>query len=612
MQPSTHRRNSRSERFPTRMSFELGEGADRESFEGDVLDFTRGGASMRSPYLPEIGARLSCRFRCGVQPTEVCVRAEVVWAQLDGGRSGEFGLAFVELDPEVEWLIEESLAAPIGRRELEPELESDPVTQLELEGSAEPISARLARLASGSAVFEQHLDLLSLGRGVRAHAPGARDRSGSIAGVELRMVGNVPMLAVTVNFEEEEAATAEPDLNVPHDTIADVLAPEWIASGTALDPEQAPSITLTEFRLNERAAARRGSPQRRGVAEPGEATQPVALREAPTEFAIESTEVHGESTVQVGTEGQAELPARMHALAQPLRAWFEALQSRCSERLAELRQRYEGLEQSLLADARELYHKQFGTRFGAVRRLVMRRRRATAGPGASNKRAPSGLTHSQLALCGAVGVAGLVLVVALLRGTGGREPAPVAEVETAAPAAIQAEPAVPEQAPAPALSLGSAELPLPGNALIRAHVARRSAAATADDTANAAEEGVPTSAPGVPAPTARPQATTRAAKPRFGAAQLPRAQRFQIRMSAPIAGLQGSARRDGFSVNIAGAQSLDPAAPLAKRFPQLIAKAKILNQSNGAVLDVSFAAGKQPQYQVSADESTLYIALQGK
>jgi hypothetical protein len=51
-------------------------------------------------------------------------------------------------------------------------------------------------------VFEQQLDLLALGRGVRAPELGADH--GSIAGVELRMMGNVPTLAVTVAFDGAE------------------------------------------------------------------------------------------------------------------------------------------------------------------------------------------------------------------------------------------------------------------------------------------------------------------------------------------------------------------------------------------------------------------------
>ena len=93
------RRNDRSERIAVRLAVELGHGDFRDPFAADALNVSKGGISMRAPCLPDLGSLLLCRFRCMPSGTEVTAKGEVVWAHLDGTHSGEFGLAFVDLDP---------------------------------------------------------------------------------------------------------------------------------------------------------------------------------------------------------------------------------------------------------------------------------------------------------------------------------------------------------------------------------------------------------------------------------------------------------------------------------------------------------------------------------
>jgi hypothetical protein len=253
MEPIRERRNDRSERIAVRLAVELGHGDFRDPFAADVLNVSSGGISMRAACLPDVGSTLMCRFRCMPSNTEVTAKGEVVWAHLDGTHSGEFGLAFVDLDPKTEWLIEEMIAE-------EAAWSGDPakdggarVATLELEGSPEPIEARLMHSEGSQAVFEQELDLLSLGRGVRAHAPGSDTLPGSIAAVELRMVGAVPMLAVTVAFDRAPAhQPSEPLRDEParvptapgHDTEPDLIAPGALAPRKAVKATQ---LTLAEF-----------------------------------------------------------------------------------------------------------------------------------------------------------------------------------------------------------------------------------------------------------------------------------------------------------------------------------------------------------------------------
>jgi hypothetical protein len=242
-----NRFEDRNQRVALRIPVELGQGGFEDPFEASSVNLSKGGLSMRSACLPDPGTRLACRFRALPSGTLLTAQGEVVWAHLDGAESGEFGLSFVDLDPKTEWLIEEMLAeqARLDGPRADGEVTAA-VAQLELEGSGGAITARVAKKDGQTVVFEQPLDVLSVGRGVHAHAAGVTGKQGSITGVELRMVGSVPMLAVTVAFDErgssvgfvpaETAAEAGPE----HDTAPDLTAPE---ARSDVDPR----MTLLEF-----------------------------------------------------------------------------------------------------------------------------------------------------------------------------------------------------------------------------------------------------------------------------------------------------------------------------------------------------------------------------
>jgi len=142
--------------------------------------------------------------------------------------------------------------------------------------------------------------------------------------------------------------------------------------------------------------------------------------------------------------------------------------------------------------------------------------------------------------------------------------------------------------------------------------AAASVAATATAKAVTATKAAgPTAVPAAAAAAA----TSTEAKPaagrklRFGAAQVPGGRQFALRMSGKIAGLSGSAEKGGFSVVIAGALSLDRAGPISSALKG-VSRAMIINRGDHAELSISFVDGKQPQYQVTADGSTLYVTIQ--
>jgi len=332
MSDTADRPNERSERVPLSIPIELGHGDFEDSFEADGVNLSKGGLSMRAACLPDPGSRLSLRFRCEPSGRLVSAQGEVVWAHLDGEHRGEFGLAFVDLDAQTEWLIEEMIAEHgAGRAQGEgpdSDEEGPRVAQLELEGSSEPIAARVVRAEGDHVVFEQRLDLLKLGRGVRAYGEGEQAHAGAIAAVELRMVGNVPMLAVTVAFDAADGST--PRGTLEHDTEPDLAAPAAAAAAAADAAGAHPSPTLVEFqRARPPSIHRTAVPASEPCSEPDPVSESVSMSVADCDvdsdpdsaFAAADYDVHERPTFDPTAQAaQAVLAARSVSAPRVARA----------------------------------------------------------------------------------------------------------------------------------------------------------------------------------------------------------------------------------------------------------------------------------------------------
>lgn len=243
-----------------------------DAFEADAVDLSPGGLSLRSACLPEVGAQLLCSFETVPGGTRVSSRGEVVWTQLTGERSGEFGLRFLDIEPDARALIDEMVAerSSTGKPRTAGQTPDAPAAKLDLDGVGAPLDTRLMYAGGGAAVFEQRLDLLELGRGVVAHAGAALGR-GNISDVALYMRGDVPVLSVTVSFEggqslfgefdwdakaaQDNGSDTARDLDAPalarRSTPADTAAPSDLTTldaAASSEPRRASSVTMTEFR----------------------------------------------------------------------------------------------------------------------------------------------------------------------------------------------------------------------------------------------------------------------------------------------------------------------------------------------------------------------------
>ncbi len=627
MDETLDRRNVQRERVPLRLSAELGHGDFEDPFAADVVNLSKGGLSMRAACLPDIGSRLSCRFRCVPSGALVCAEGEVVWAHLDGENSGEFGLAFVDLDPKTEWLIEEMIAEQVacggGALARSPVDVAAPVTTLVLEGSREAIDARLALDGDDVAVFEQELQLLRVGRGVRAETDGFGGRSGSIAAVQLRMVGSVPMLAVTVEFAPHTAlpatramASAEqlalPMPELPHDTEPDLHAPE-ATSDADLDAVlgAAPQLSASEaFPDPEPEVGSALEPHAPSIAARSTA-QAAHARDVSVSFQLQKRDA--QPAAPAADAGDYDPDLDFEAMVRP--AWkpavdrllagvarvVGALSAVLSSRVArDAMPQVRGGAFRTAAFVRAVYGKTLAPQFGALRRLLagaiaVRRRRTTTAGRAQGRDASGSLGRTfAVGLLGA-GAAGFA-VYALMPSDGDR-----IELHRS----VQTEQAKPAAAPSadPRPSSGAPAAKTPGT------LAR---SAAPDPRAVPSAASVPPGSPfAVDVRGARPaEAKPAAGKPlRFGAASVPKARKYTLRMSTKVQNLSGVADNGGFTITALGSLSLDRAGPIASTH-KAVARAMIINRGDRAELSIRFADGKRPAYQVSAEGATLYVLIE--
>jgi hypothetical protein len=249
---------------------------------------------------------------------------------------------------------------------------------------------------------------------------------------------------------------------------------------------------------------------------------------------------------------------------------------------------------------RGAYASQLAPRLGALRRFAsLRRRRTTAGPGSAR---PSSSLGRTLVL-GVLGAGVTALAVYALAPSGGEEielHRPVQAPETAAGTQTAASETLPMDAREP---MATATAPAQGV---------KGAPALPDPRQVPSAKQVPAGSPFAvdvrEGAGAKPGGAA-AQKLRFGAAQVPNARRFTLRMSGRVHALQGTADAGGFSVTVLGGLSLDRAGPISSSHKS-VQRSMIINKGDRAELNIRFADGKRPAYQVSAEGNVLYVLIQ--
>lgn len=606
MTTTLDRRHGERARIPCNIPVELTDDSRQAlPFEADAVDLSVGGLSLRAPMLPEVGSHLFCCFEAMPGGAQVLGRGEVVWTQPSDAAGGEFGLRFVELDAKAQALIDEMVAERIARIDT-PFAGNEPVlANLEIENVDSPIAARLMRSSGGEALFEQPLDLLTIGRAVVAHA-GVSLVRGSLARVDLRMDGATPMLALTVKLEQDTPRFGEFDWDgMSPDTEPDLLGPAGMIGAPenmtlAVGAEAGRGDMPREaFRSREGQLSLefpQGDPAQHEPHDQESEDLRLALEEDPDEPALDLPLTAASQAARVSLNYRSTEP---DAWAQPApdandKTWLVSVLRIFAAVL--------GFLQQLAAPLLGVLSRLGGARQRIVQganRMVTRARprRTTSAAG----RDSAGKNTLRVIGLGVMSLLAVVLFVYALTPTDGDGIAlhrhvvtdgedAVSTITTAAPVGAN------EASRAEAVPAGGAQPS--AAAILAAGVVPSGSPYAVDLRRGASAKAAPASGPGKPVASATS----------FGHKQVPNAKRFVLHMSAPVDALSGSADHAGFSISVPSSRAVMRAAPIAEGNPN-VAHAMVLNHNDGSQLSVRFAPGKSPAYRVTAQGSTLEVLI---
>jgi hypothetical protein len=585
MQQLSHVGNARrEERVHLPALIELRSEYGEDTLTADGLDVSPSGLAVRAAFVPEVGTRLFCTFRCPPRGDAVHALGEVVWSVWDEPLAGSFGLRFLELDTKSATAIRRYLEA--DPREMQQPAQTRSAV-MRIDGLDAPIEADVKLLEKGCVILEQELAFLRLGRGIEVDVPGRDKRHGRIASIELRQgPADTPTLVFGVLFDETRPAAAAEAARVLEARASRPPAP---AAGVDRFP-----LADVPDACEPRAA---GSAPPRNVRT---ADEPRVVRHA--ELGPElgaGASGHGESArARAPHDDDLEalvLQSRLPEWLQQFSALLKALPVRLrAELLPALRGRLAGVHQALASVEGPGWVEQLRTQLNRVRilvtaqwsRLVQRRAQARRRTTAPSPRVQKTLPPVRMQRAEA--------------------PAPrrIGRVVTVALALI-------------GVGLGVYALaPRSGADRIRLRQRAQSSSASVDPAAELAStapkpvvSGLAGAQTGAPKPMEQPVAPANEVVARFGDAEVPNGRSFVLRMSGPVQTLEGDRREDGFSVRIPGRLALDRASPIATSH-RGVARALILNRGEYAELTVEFLPGMHPKYQVLGKGNTIEVTLE--
>lgn len=625
----THREAiERPERIPLdEVLVELCSDSPDEAFEADGLNVSPGGLAVRSPLLPEVGSRMSCRFQSPVDGSLIDADCEVVWSADQGPHLGEFGLRFERLSGE---------SAEALRRLVEPEdrvmtaaeaadlgwsaaPETGPVTiALSLDGVASDLIAEVVHEDDQALVAEQELPFLRLGTGVVTE----EGRRGVLRSVELRLDADLPRLVLTIDYEEGDASSAQ--ISDESDAFAhavddgetrDELArsgdeAELETSLLGADHDTIPDATPTDRETpvvfaTHRAQAAEEPRESRAARTPAPAREEPRTHETKRTLARDVGEpvlARANAVAAAMKDATSErlssaLPVVRDGLGQARETAAAAASTGYARTVAALRALATHLRRFVaLLRARQLEAEKANAAAAVPVRRVQRRP-GERTPEAEPKSEPDKKVRGRHLVLGLFGALVLVLAVRGVMRAPDSSAVPAPTVPASAPVVAEAPPA-PAVAPAPTTPVPAAN-----------------AQAAAPTVTSPTYEGGPIPSPTYPS-MARPDQPAEVAAPapttppsrHFGAASVPGAMPFELLMTTPIERIQGEETANGFTVEITRSNSLTRASPIAARHPS-VDRASVSNLGENATLRIDFKPGQHPAYRVEANGNRLRILI---
>lgn len=198
----------------TRVHFEalvaVGSAESDGGFDAESVDVSPQGMRLRAAHLPEQGERLICRFEADGSEGEVVATGEVSWVNPED-HGGEFGLKFVDLDPDTSEALR-AMCAELGGDDAEPQPELVPRgarVRLHIEGLGSPMKARVRQSAGGDVEVGSNLEFLKLDRSLGMEDVERGTKQSCFVDsvkVEVDPQTKVPQLVVGLRFTEEREA----------------------------------------------------------------------------------------------------------------------------------------------------------------------------------------------------------------------------------------------------------------------------------------------------------------------------------------------------------------------------------------------------------------------
>ncbi len=601
------------------------EGFD-ETFEADAVNVGAGGLSMRSAILPDVGARLRCRFESPHDGAAVDADCEVVWAADAGPNLGEFGLKFTGMTGGDASSISALVAAWHEALADEAPSQTGGRVTLHLAGVGQPVDADLIHRATDALLVEQALPFLKVGTGVEESG-----RSGRLEAVDLRMDGETPKLILTIGYAdtapiqqdsafdsiEQDADTTlmdapapqafeDPSFDESEESFEDEAFEADSAIDSLVDEERPRSVPeLVRYDKTSEAPPELSSDDDEALA---------ALRPSPKQ----RLDAASKSAKLYWSKSRVALIALWARLAPTARAWWARAKH------------FGGSVVRKTGPWFDTIKNRMGRKNDAPRSKRSTRapkRRTTAAPkgrDAAPRRPGRRVRLRWWLLIGLVGVGIAVVGRAdpAIVPTGEKLPKPVAEpelgdtgesVEPIVQPVVEAQPEVAqpeveaeleEQEPV-VLEIGDVEPETP-RAMPEAS---RNAGRIPEPSFPSLGEAARPSAPGtVPSESPYSVDVRESVSRSFGENRVAGGQEFRIRLNADARGLHGETTDDGFTVVIVGARAEEGARRIASVHPG-VERARIDNEGNQATLTVKFVAGQSPAYRVHVRGSALYVTL---
>lgn len=577
-------------------------------FEAESIDVSPEGMRLRTAFLPAVGDKLVCRF--DGMGAEVVAEGEVIWKNQEA-RGGEFGMRFVDLDPDTAEAVR-AMCGSLGSEEEEapapeaPQVPRGARVRLHIEGLGSPMKARVREAAAKELEVGSNLEFLKVGRALELEdVDQGKRREATIAHVKVDIdpATNVPQLVVSLRYDKEPSAEA-----IAPKHRGD--RPEKSEKRVSARPPSAPSTR----RASETLASEKAEKTDRS-AEPRQSRASLSGAEASSADDVDGDE----SEAPPGVGARAAMAGR--AVAGKVGPALAGVSARAKTALGGIlaavqKKRVERAE-TAKADAprRTTSPAPGGALKSEGRRLVR-----DDGEEESNDEAPPPAMRGPRRA--AVGAAmGLILVLAIFgvsraMTSHGTTATSADSASTSAPALPSGEPsAAPAALAANAANNGAAgtptanvplfgatplsttePVPAPSSSALAA--APGAPGANAPDAADGEDDG---------APAAAGDGKSGAPLKEWGQGTVAHPVTLKLKMDGPIERINGAAGAMGFTISIPDRRSVSATTDLARKDKRL-SSVNVVNTSHGAEVTLQFKDGVPP-YLAKVKGDRLEIAL---